>query len=263
MRFTVKEDNFETKCNSQACFTRFIDYLHTLIAFIWLFAHSFCELSRNIQTPTATISSTPTLTPVPLSTVLYFEDFENGVPDGWGSIVGTWSVERENGNNYWKGTGTKNYPQAWLKKEAARDWTDFAFESRIRFIKGGLFMCARSLDGGKSFYNAFLSSKDNWMSFAEYDGTVKNDGSNYQTFSDKALQLQTNRWYILRFELQGEDLRLYLDDELINSGSRKKWSQGGVGFYMGGGDEIHFDDIRIWSLLPMANPTLPVSTPAT
>jgi pectate lyase len=198
--------------------------------------------STPTRTPRPTSTPIPIATPVPVSAILYSEDFEAGVADNWTTYAGTWSVVEDGGNHFWRGTGPTNYPQAWLDVDYT-DWTNYAFESRIRFIKGAVFICVRT-DGGSAFYNAHISSSDDWISFADYDG------GGYRTFGDIGHSIRTNKWYTVRFEVEGSRLRLYIDDRLITAAHRSSREQGGVGYYMGGGDEIHFDDIRIWALTP-------------
>jgi len=186
---------------------------------------------------------TPTATAVPASAILYSEDFENGTPDGWIVYVGTWSVEEEeNGNHFWRGRGPSNYPQAWLSSTGA-PWTDYAFETRIRVVRGTVFVCIRA-DEGAEFYTAYMNSHDGWFSFADYVGRE------FKPFGGRDYAIATNRWYTVRFEAQDDALRLFIDDRLVGTAHRSSRTQGGVGYYMGGGDEIHFDEIRIWALAP-------------
>jgi uncharacterized caspase-like protein len=212
--------------------------------------------------PTSTNTPIPTTTPIPIEAVLYDEDFEDGAANSWGTIVGDWSIQEEEGNHFWRGTGPENYPQAWLDDSLVdvTNWTDYAFESRIRFIKGGVFMCVRA-QGGTAFYNAFIKSEDDWLSFADYDSERADNG--YQDFGGTQYTIITGRWYKVRFEVQGDTLRLYIDDKLVNTAQRSTWKQGGIGYYMGGGDEIHFDDIRVWRLAtqsPTRSPVAPSSS---
>lgn len=157
-------------------------------------------------------------------------------------MVGTWSVgEDANGNRFWRGTGPRDYPQAWLGVDAST-WTDYAFESRIRFVNGTVFICARTYEHGSAFYTAYVDSGEDWVSFAEYDG------SDFLSFGGVGRNIRPDEWYTIRFELKGDSLRLYINDTLAMTGQRQGRVQGGVGYYMGGGEEIHLDDIRIWGL---------------
>jgi hypothetical protein len=185
--------------------------------------------------------------------VLYSEDFEDGVANSWRTSRGEWTIEKESENHFWSGSGLDNYPQAWLDNEIDTSldfttWVDYAFEVRVRFPEPGtLFMCARA-EGGAAFYNVSLDGGGDWIQFADYDGTEVNDGSDYQTFGGKNYSILTDRWYKVRFEIEDIQLRLYINDKLVKSTYRDTWDNGGIGFYMGSGNHIHFDDIRVWSL---------------
>ena len=84
------------------------------------------------------------------------------------------------------------------------------------------------------------------MEFAEYDGT---DWVQFGVGTDRLVR--ANKWYTVRFEVSSGTLRLYIDDRLILVGEASQplvCDKGGIGYYMGGGEEIHLDDIRVWSL---------------
>jgi hypothetical protein len=119
-------------------------------------------------------------------------------------------------------------------------WKDYAFESRIRVVRGGVFICVRW--SGRSFYNAFLNPNDDWVVFAEWSGR------DYQTFGGKNFPIPRNEWFLVRFEVQGDSLKLFIDNQLAAAATRTSYYKGGIGYYMGGGDEVHFDDIRVWQL---------------
>lgn len=201
--------------------------------------------STRTKVPTST--SIPTLTPVPQSGILYQEDFEDGKVSGWGPSFGDWAIGQEtNGNHYWSGTGPSDYPQNWYGG-ASIGWTDYAFESRIQFVTGGtLFICIRS-DTGTAFYAVYTDGS--YFDLSEY-----NPSKNVQWTSAKvgiSAYLQRNRWYTVRLEIKGSHLKTYVDNSLVLSHTLSTPSvniQGGIGYYMGGGEVFNIDDIRVWSL---------------
>ncbi|MBX3049086.1 MAG: hypothetical protein KIT46_02145 [Anaerolineales bacterium] len=208
---------------------------------------SFTQLPTNTDTPRPQPTNTlrPTRTPspsptnVPLSSILYEEDFEDGRAQGWETYFSTWTIEQEGSNYFWVGTGPENYPQAWLAETS--QWENYAFEARVRIRSGGVFFCVRA-DTGSSFYNVFINSNDTNIQFAQYLN------GNYELFGNGRVSILRNKWYTMRFEVEGTDLRFYIDNKLILKTNSNGISSGGVGFYMGGGDEIHFDDMLIWQL---------------
>lgn len=203
---------------------------------------SATQTDRPVPTNTRAIptrTSTPRPTIVSQSKILYEEGFEDGGPSNWTTYYGTWTIEEESSNHYWVGTGPNDYPQAWI--DSSFDWGNYAFETRIRINQGGVFVCLRA-DHGSSFYNVFVNSNDSSLGFAEYlNGT-------YLTFGQGTISIQRNKWYTMRFEVEDDSLRFYIDNKLVLSARRDSISSGGIGYYMGGGDEIHFDNIRVWSL---------------
>jgi TIR domain len=207
-----------------------------------------------IPTPTwtelPTSTSTPTLTPVPQSSILFQEDFENGDPKGWAPSLGNWSIGQEvNGNHYWIGTGPTNYPQIWYGDKST-NWTDYAFENRIQFVNtapnsGQLFMCVRS-DGGGAFYAVFVNTQS--VNYSQYNISK---GINWTTFGSAPEIFSTNTWYKIRVEIKSDLLSTYVDNELVISRTLPSPiinTQGGIGYYMGGGDKFYIDDIKVWSL---------------
>jgi len=120
------------------------------------------------------------------------------------------------------------------------EWTDYAFESRIRIVKGAVHILARWNNG--NFYAAFLNPAGNEVRFAEWDR------KEYIAFGGNEYHVPINKWVDVRFELQGDNLSIYIDNELADSTKRTSYYNGGIAYYMGGGEEIHFDDIRVWEL---------------
>lgn len=196
----------------------------------------------NTNTAVPTRTATPGPTVVPAASILYQEDFEDGQAQNWVTYFSSWTIVEQGDNHYWAGTGPQDYPQAWINSSYI--WDDYAFEAHIRVRSGGVFVCVRAANGGSSFYNVFLNSNDSNLQFAEYRN------GNYQLFGSGNFNMNRNRWYTVRFEVQGNDLRFYIDNRLVLSAQRNGIARGGVGFYMGGGDEVHIDDMRVWRLDP-------------
>jgi hypothetical protein len=99
------------------------------------------------------------------------------------------------------------------------------------------------MNGTSRFYNAFLPDAGAVM-LAKY---VK---PNYNVYLKTNYQIYRDRWYLVQVEVKGPEYRLYIDDELVatHQDNDSPLLHGGIGFYMGGGDMIEFDDIRVWSL---------------
>ena len=204
------------------------------------------------KTKIPTVTPTLTLTSVPQSSILLQEDFEDGEADGWGKAsdtdyVGTWVIEQEtNGNHYWSGTGPTAYPQNWYG-DATLNWTDYAFENRIQFVTGGtIFICIRS-DSGSAFYTVYTDGS--YFDLSEYNPSK---GIEWTSASlGISASLQRNKWYTVRLEISGSELKTYVDNKLVLTHTLSTPLiniQGGIGYYMGGGEKFYIDDIKVWSL---------------
>jgi len=194
------------------------------------------------STHTPTKTPTATITPIPTDSILYFEDFEDGKADKWDHFLGRWSVANEAGNNYWVGKGPSMLPNAKLRLGQST-WTDYAFESRIRIITGTVNLTLRRDDTRTPNYTAHINPDENLVYLWVFDGM------HLKTISSGSPSLKANQWYMVRFEVKGHDLKLFIDDELVTSGTDTLIDIGGVGYYMGGSDEVHFDDVKVWSLI--------------
>ena len=188
-------------------------------------------------------SPTPTITNVPISAMLYTQDFEEENVKDWNVYYGNFVIKEENGNHYWRGTGVNDYPQAWLERTALTEkWMDYTFESRIRIIEGVVYICVRSLDGGSSFYNAYISPQDDAFAFADLVS------GKYQVFDGRGFSTNFNQWYTMRFEIRGEQLRFYVNEKLVASSTRSSHDRGGIGYFIRGGNIVDIDDIQVWKL---------------
>jgi hypothetical protein len=194
----------------------------------------------NTMVPSHTF--TPMPTEIPITAILYSEDFENENPENWAVSFGTFIVMEEDSNSFWQATGPHNYPQAWYISTETENWINYAFESRIRFIKGTLFICVRS-QTPDAFYNSAISS-DNWIHIAEFDSM---DGE-YRVIAETQNNIQRNKWYLIRVEVQGNNISLFIDNKLVLSAKSSSRAFGGIGYYLGGGEIIDIDDIRVWAI---------------
>lgn len=194
------------------------------------------------KTKVPTSTPTPTLTPVPQSSILFQDNFSDGNADDWDPSDGTsWVVEKdETGNYIYEITGTENYPQTW---PGEGEWSDYAFESRIRIKKGTVFILVRA--NGSSFYNASINTSD--ISLARWNVNI----SEYKVVKSVKYPIQLNKWYLVRVEIVGQQYKLYIDNKLVTSYTYETDSpviKGGVGYYIGGGETVQIDDVQVWTL---------------
>jgi tetratricopeptide (TPR) repeat protein len=202
------------------------------------------------------------------SNIVLQEDFEDGQADGWPKIndtlyFGSWVVKQEqNGNHYWSGSGTTDYPQIWYGEQFT-GWADYVIENRIKFVEaapdsGQLFICIRT-DAGGAFYTVYINTGS--VNYAEYNVSKNVE---WTTFASSPTTFGIGVWYTVDVEVKDNILSTYVDGQLIISEPLPEPiinTQGGIGYYMGGGDTFYIDDIRVWLLKPATTlPSTPIPT---
>lgn len=197
--------------------------------------------STNTLEPTITPSQTITPTQVPVASILFQDNFESQNSGNWEGGPGTWIVkEDETGNYVYEGTGPDNYPQTWVGNQ---DWEDYAFESKIRIKKGTVFITIRS--SGWYFYNVSINTND--ISLARWNSSI----GEYKVVRSTNYPIDLNEWYLVRVEVVKQQYKLYINNKLITTYTYEDDSpvvKGGIGYYIGGGDTIQVDNIRVWKL---------------
>ncbi|HPP63297.1 MAG TPA: TIR domain-containing protein [Anaerolineales bacterium] len=202
------------------------------------------------KTKIPTSTSTSTLTPVPQSSFLLQEDFEdNTVSSDWSSV---YTIQKDaKGNHYWLATATgAEYPSAWYFAKGTDDWKDYAFEVRIKFIKdGGIFIGSYAYPNGvSSFFVSYITS-DGYVRLVEYN--LPTFGWRVIDGTEKKSLITRNEWYLVRFEVQDGQLSTYVDNKLVTNTDIPQPAaseSGTIGFYIGKDDEVYIDDIKVWQL---------------
>ncbi len=194
--------------------------------------------------PTPLAGKTPTK--VADNTVLWEQDFENGKADGWYVGHGTWKViKTEDGKKAYEGTGTSNYPQIWLKKQG-QEWRDYAFESKIKLLKGAVQICFRTKGSGDSdFYNVFMPAGGDTISINKF---INGD---YKGVKNISFDVKEDTWYDVRIEVIGPEFHLFIDDRLIGEytfGDADYLKKGTIGYYIGGADDLQIDSVKVWTI---------------
>jgi hypothetical protein len=186
---------------------------------------------------------TPTFTPIPPGRVLFQKDFEDGRMGEWQQIDegGIWTVEQDpDGNHSLCGTGPSvNPPQIWYR-DRRTIWTDYAFETRIKFIQGNtLYIIYRNDLGSNTHYGVALN--DYGLSLMHTWSMI---GRNFPMLP------YPDQWYFFKVEIKGDSLSLYLDNLLFEELTLQPpvTKQGGIGYVTDAAGKVCLDDIKVWSL---------------
>ncbi len=137
--------------------------------------------------------------------VLYSQDFQNGAPN-FQSKAGDWNAV----DGVYAQTGGGEPAQAFA---GDANWTDYTLTLR-----------ARKTGGDEGFLIPFhVRDADNylWWNVGGWSNSRSRiqrvqGGSASETGTNSPFQVETNRWYDLKIEVSGDQIRAYADGKLIN-----------------------------------------------
>jgi hypothetical protein len=197
-------------------------------------------------TPELPTINTPTAVSSSLGKVLFEEDFEDGKVDGWLNVNdGEWSVYQNNGNTVY---GVRDQPANFIPTtflENSASWQDYSFETEVMFESGQLeqiYLIARTAKGADCTGYRFGGNRYG-VSVFRFDpkttcqGEVLAEVSNYP--------LVPNRLYKMRLEVEGTEIRTYIDNELIIAVEDSIYPRGGVALQAYEVKWAYFDNIRV------------------
>lgn len=185
------------------------------------------------------------------------ESFEGDEINAVDFSAGVWEMGTEDGKSYLKGIATENRPAAfWIGDYEEQDWEDYSLEVTFRLISGRLWTSVR--DTGNDSYELFLSSEHDYIALQEYDYDYSREWEGPAELERASNPIRENSWHKLRFDVQGEELRIFIDDVFVLGGKSDTISEGTAQLILRTvGEnvtaEVHIDEIAI---LPIDNNTL-------
>ena len=131
----------------------------------------------------------------------FFDDFDDGKRKGWTVISGSWSAA--SGELY----QSYNYGIGMIL--APNEYTDFAYEVKIKIVKGyNPYLVFRYQDNS-NYYTWGIKTSTNEARFAKY-----HSGSFIVT-GQTSYYCTNRRWYLLRVEVCGSTMRGYIDCQQV------------------------------------------------
>lgn len=193
----------------------------------------------------------PTIASSPFTTLVFSDDFENGnnnfsLGDGSGSIN---VVDEGNGNNVLELSDAGIYTL--LVNFGSENISDCSVEYRVKIISldnksetsGVANLLLRHAGLGKPTY---VFSFD-----AHYQITQFYYFPPFELLQGVPFGIPTNieneKWYDIRVEMDGENLRAYIDGVSVLQGTDSRLRSGKLGFQVYPNTIIDFDDVKIWS----------------
>jgi len=169
----------------------------------------------------------------PEGVLLFRDDFEDGVADGWELEPG-WQIEQEDGNYVLSGEG-----HSWARLTTGQDWTDYALRLRLRLFGGVIHINYRvSDDAGRYFIGfrergLYLAKEAPWGSLF--------------TLAESDVFHGLGEWHDVEIVGRGGHLQVYVDGvlEIDFTDSEAPLLQGSIAFETLEGSYAQVDDVEV------------------
>lgn len=215
-----------------------------------------CPSNNNTGETGKTNAAQPTIQPI-AGNLLFNEDFEDNVPNEFFVNDGEWEiVEDGSGNNLFEASNLNSF--SWPSVDfGPSTLKDYAVEFRVRLIdydvsedigSGMVILSFRgnpqagyglALSPYAKLVRVFYRGEDTSWGWMRIEGQK----------SEADFDVQKNVWYMVRLEVQGERIQVYIDGNLVLSLKDNRLGEGIINQLGTGPDTIaQFDDVQVWTL---------------
>lgn len=199
------------------------------------------------------VTATPDLTPAPMAfsslptpqgSLLFSEDFEDGIANGFSYSGGVWKVADDGTGNkaFEAASSSSDYPYIEFGPRAFSDGTiEFATKIISRNSDVGLRFRRGPLEG----YVFALLPRWNLLQIS-YEN--ERGGWTWVTINggETSYSIQGKTWYLVRLEIQGNTIKAYLNDVLQMTAEDSRIKAGVFAFGLGLRTGAQFDNVRVW-----------------
>jgi len=182
----------------------------------------------------------------PPSAILVFnEDFNDSVANGFYFDVGKWEIIKEKSNNVLAAYADTPSPD--IQADALfgpADFSDGIIEFRIKFIQAGpAYLDFRSQDRQK--YSLYLDPSGQQVILG-YGSADSGWNMQYEPQSLQPFTFQLGIWYLLKLGAQGDKMTVYIDNNRVVSATDDRLTEGRLLFELDPASSIYIDDIKVW-----------------
>jgi len=170
-------------------------------------------------------------------------DFEKQAQlDNWKTINGKWEIEK----GQLKGTLGPDYMGIVCIFEGSEDWTDYTFEAKTTVTEGKYTYWMVRVQLDPLSYYTFERSHSNSATIWRRD-----KGQHTKLMAGPALKQGHLETHIWKMEVKGDQISVFLDDELLVEAKDNTYKKGTVGFgghsldSATGKNVILFDDVSV------------------
>jgi len=194
------------------------------------------------------------------SEILFQDDFEEGELDKTKWIgSGTWKIEKDNGNNVLDVNGGEE------GLSVKNDFTDFIIEYDLKLLGGTGYngVILRGQDTNNLYMHQVAGPGSATPSNIRWHTKI---GGTYAVFPEQirsGLTIETEVWYRVRFELDGENQTCYVVEKeqapepehaswpnelLASTWQNDQFNEGAIGFRQSGSEYAQFDNVIVTTI---------------
>jgi hypothetical protein len=186
--------------------------------------------------PPAIVTQAPEFTE---QILIFREDFDNDAVSGF-AYVGTWQVVLDRNNRILEttGPGTATFGPS--------DFTNgiIEFRAQIQSSTGGSMAAVNFRNSGNESYALALA--ENQLVLGQRENNSQAQAFNGET--TRSLVFEKGVWYLIRVEVRGSEMIVFVDNNRIMSANNNQLIKGGLSFSVDEGMQVAFDDVRVWEL---------------
>jgi len=172
-------------------------------------------------------------------TLIFREDFDNDTVSGF-SYEGYWQVGKEKNNLILETS------QAGKATFGPSDFTNGMIEFRLKIQdnSGNGAAAINFRESGDSAYALALAENQLKLGHRHNKRPVQS----FSGESTRSLAFEKGAWYLIRVEVRGPEIVVFVDNNRIMSAIDNQLSTGGLSFSVDEGMQVSFDDINVWEL---------------
>jgi serine/threonine protein kinase len=183
--------------------------------------------------------SGPDAVPVDPSSILFQQNFEKASANNSYTKFGNWSiVSDENGNHILCNNSSPNWVNLVFGNES---WENYAVEAKVKTAEQNPDNSIEIYSRLNSAFTGYRGSLSYMRAFLFFTSPFKN-----LTFS--SIKTESSKWYTLRLEAFGDQIKFYIDNQLMGIAYDGQRSMGKSGVGVSPNVKACVDDIRVWKL---------------
>lgn len=202
-----------------------------------------CRTAMDVVIPGP--KTTPTTEAAGPGTILFEEDFEDGLVQGLNYMVGSWEVLIDEAGNKVLEADNRYEPEALSFGLGSPEWSDYAvdYDLKLRNPAANLWLFVRNNNQGH--YVQGLSVLYGGMSVF-----VTSEKNNWDLLKSRTYEFSRGVWYHMRLEVQGETIRVFINEKLEIETKDPQLHAGDVAFEVPGPARVQLDNLRVTILAP-------------